>query len=454
MHMIQMAYLQAIQDKLSMTEVHPREDSEAHPGSPTESETSTVDVVKFHGATAKKGLRFPRCKCRSNMVSAIHKFGPFAYKTDRQAFQVCPLHRRIGQKSYSIEANLNPWANGLIQLSLGMLFQGKTWSILPKLKFQGTVRRSESPIFRLIDEFISSCSKVEMGTTWDGPGVLHDREGGMSVRFVWDSRKTKDCLTGVIRGINESTSAGLASCSDMDEQGCTLLTVSTTRALCIGQKKKEKSQLTLDQELISLFVRLGPDIFNVESEMAQLFQIASYSSLDSTKPLDVYQHRMATLPWYLYENPTMGETIMNSALDTGAIGASLYEVFMDYEGLVESTLHKDMVLQDLKSLWKPVTSMPSLAEGMCIRSPMYARHEYNFMLTNSSSARMLRSLGGCDIEVLGKTAETMLRPGSPLMEIVDILATVACGRLARGASIFDSTQLRQCTRSLCTSVQD
>lgn len=228
MHMMQMAYLQAIQDKLSTTEAHTRVTSEASSGSRTEYEARAVDVVNFYAATAGDGARSLRCRCRSNMVSETRKFGPFAYKTGRQASQICPLHGRIGQKSYSIEANLSPWANGLLQVSLGMLFQGGTWSILPPLKFQGTVKRSESPIFRLIDDFISSCSTMEKWN-YDDTKTVGPLEGNAEdeyVRLSWDSQRTKDGLAGVLRGIEESAATGLASYSDMDERGSTLLTVS------------------------------------------------------------------------------------------------------------------------------------------------------------------------------------------------------------------------------------
>lgn len=236
MHMMQMAYLQAIQNKLGMTEVHTPVGSEASSGSRTESEANAVDVVKFYAATAGNGARSLRCRCRSNMVSEIRKFGPFAYKTERQASQVCPFHGRIGQKSYSIEANLSPWANGFLQLSLGMLFQGETWSILPPLKFQGTVKRSESPIFRLIDDFISSCSTMEKWNFHDTQivGPLRGNSQMEFVRLSWDSQRTKDGLAGVLHGIEEAAATGLASYSDMDERGSTLLTVSPQRLIRSG----------------------------------------------------------------------------------------------------------------------------------------------------------------------------------------------------------------------------
>ncbi|KAI0158528.1 hypothetical protein BJ166DRAFT_306454 [Pestalotiopsis sp. NC0098] len=317
MHMMQMAYLQAIQDKMGMTEVHTRVGSEANSGPRTESEASAVDVVKFCPEMAGKGARSLRCRCRSNMVSETRRFGPFAYKTGRQASQVCPLHGRIGQKSYSIEANLSPWANGFLQLSLGMLFQGGTWSILPPLKFQGTVKRSESPIFRLIDDFISSCSTMEKWNYYVTgiQGPLEDNAYNEYIRLSWDSQRTKDELAGVLHGIEEAAATGLASYSDMDERGSTLLT-----------------------ELALLFAFLGEEILNVEAEILQLFRIAFNAKLDPTVPLGAI-HDIRDYKVEDWEEPELkiGDILVNYAMETGTISASLYNAFLDYEGLAEST---------------------------------------------------------------------------------------------------------------------
>lgn len=227
---LQMTHLRAIQDMLrsgmdvSMFRTPARsEDGLWH--SDTRAETSTAENVKRQSTT--KGPRSLRCKCHSKKLSSTRGLSFFALRTDQQAVQVCPLHGRVGQKKYTIEAKLHPWIYGSLQISLGVLFQGQACSILPSLKFQGTVKRSESPIFKLIDDFISSCSVSETDDYYAYPDSLISRTPQMTpVRLVWDSKKTKVCLAGVIRGIEEAAASGLASCNDMDERGCTLLTVS------------------------------------------------------------------------------------------------------------------------------------------------------------------------------------------------------------------------------------
>lgn len=359
MHMMQISYLQSIQNMLSMMAVQPRLDSEGNSGAHAESEPSAMDNAKYYLATPKRGSRFPRCKCRSNKLSTTRKFGPFVSKTDPSAFQVCPLHGRIARKAFSIEMNLTPWVKGSLQVSLGMLFQGNTWSILPPVKFQGIVKRSDSPIFRLIDDFISSCSTME---NFYGPQRQRVRlllEDSTGVRLAWDSQRTKDGLATITHGIQEAVATGLASYSDTDERGCTLLTVRSQRYHALQMR-----WLTLNQELSLLFAFLGEELFNVETEMLQLFQLAFNSNLDPTVPFSKI-HDMRKYKVYGYRSPHLksGDILAIYAMQRGTISTSLYNAFLEYEGLAESIGSGKSFRWDCQFL-QTIISDPLFAEGM------------------------------------------------------------------------------------------
>ncbi|KAF7524023.1 hypothetical protein G7054_g11559 [Neopestalotiopsis clavispora] len=155
------------------------------------------------------------------------------------------------------------------------------------------------PIFKLFDQFISSCSKVQLAMDHWGPGCLIQRRAGRqaNVRLDWDSQKTKAGLAGIIRGIKEAVSSGIASCSDMDERGCTLLT-----------------------ELTLLFAYLGEENSNVENEMTQLFQIAYQSKVDPTTRFGQFRDtRSYAVLFHGAPQLTLGETIVNYASIGGGV---------------------------------------------------------------------------------------------------------------------------------------
>ncbi|ETS82927.1 hypothetical protein PFICI_04803 [Pestalotiopsis fici W106-1] len=176
--------------------------------------------------------------------------------------------------------------------------------------------------------------------SWEPGALLTRNYKAKSVFFqlVWNGKKAKDRLAGVVRGIEEAVCSGVASYSDMDERGCTLLT-----------------------ELTLLFAYLGEVIFDVDYEMLQLFQMAFSSKLDPTTRFSEFSDgRSYGVLFHATPHLTLGATIVNYASSMGKISASLYEAFLEYEGLAESSSG----IAGNAHLWKAITSDPSLSEAL------------------------------------------------------------------------------------------
>lgn len=83
--------------------------------------------------------RIWRCRCRQGKSTQICNYGPFGFRVERQGLRMCPVHGKPRSLAYSIEAQLSPWLNGALAFTLGVLNQGRNWSILRPLTFHGTV---------------------------------------------------------------------------------------------------------------------------------------------------------------------------------------------------------------------------------------------------------------------------------------------------------------------------
>lgn len=190
---------------------------------------STVTTVPKTSSRIR-GLKTLRCKCKSGRFAKAVRVGPLQIRREQQPIKACPLHGTIGQQNYSVEANMSPFFNGSVQVALDVFFRGsRGWSILPSLRFHATVQRSKNPIFMLFDNFVSSCVKLEPAnrnskkTLFETTGEVD--EDSRLVHLIWDRPNIKSRLASLIRGIEEATILGTASCSDVDQYGSNLLFV-------------------------------------------------------------------------------------------------------------------------------------------------------------------------------------------------------------------------------------
>lgn len=137
--------------------------------------------------------------------------------------RLCPIHGPIRTWSYHATANLSPFLNGALELTLGFLTTRRGFSMLPSLRFHGMVKRSESHLFVWFD---------------DVEGILRQRASMIrnkalkSNTIQWQPLSPRqiarvvNCMSCLVEGIRRSIALGKASGSDTDENGRTLLFVS------------------------------------------------------------------------------------------------------------------------------------------------------------------------------------------------------------------------------------
>jgi hypothetical protein len=112
-----------------------------------------------------------------------------------------------------------------VELALGTTSGAGRWSIVPPLRFRGTVRRADSPIFRAFDNLVAICpTKIKRKKGRRYFTVIW--EGGGAVDLIWDKQTTIINLEQVIVDISEAVTLGAASGADLDEDGNSFLFVS------------------------------------------------------------------------------------------------------------------------------------------------------------------------------------------------------------------------------------
>jgi len=177
----------------------------------------------------------PVCRCRRSRQNYLSKRGPLGFEIARESDHNprCPFYH-TGSKSwsYSLSVHLYPFVNGTIALIIGYLSGAGGWSVAPPLRFYATVKRSRSVLFRLFDEVIQECTQLVPKShcaTEDTTQQLWrtgTSEPFKSVYIEWDLAETANCLQRLVRSLTAAFCSGIASGSDKDENGHTMLLVS------------------------------------------------------------------------------------------------------------------------------------------------------------------------------------------------------------------------------------
>lgn len=134
----------------------------------------------------------------------------------------CPLHGPVRSWNYQLKANLSPFMSGALELSLNFLSKRQGFSLSPSLKFHVVVQRSESNLFFWFD----AVEKVlgRRASLIRKENATSDAESQL---LPFRSLKTiVTAMSYLVEGVHRSIARGLASGSDTDENGRTLLFVS------------------------------------------------------------------------------------------------------------------------------------------------------------------------------------------------------------------------------------
>ena len=193
-----------------------------------------------------------------------------------------PLGQQPKHHLFTFSIQLLPFFAKTVSLSLGASFYTGGLSIYPSLAISTTVRRSESPLFRLFDEFPLLCARKrfrdEEYTRWLELGNTQlwvSDNGGAVFRLDWDEDAVPYQLGILRRNICSLATRGSASLSDQDDRGNTVLHVSSFPWAILP------SNTDSVQEIIRLILLLGSTHTAATEEIESLLVLAAQGELDS-----------------------------------------------------------------------------------------------------------------------------------------------------------------------------
>ncbi|OTA97084.1 hypothetical protein M434DRAFT_8269 [Hypoxylon sp. CO27-5] len=310
----------------------------------TQSDAELEDRMQLYGPS--KSLR---CRCRGGNNRSRWACGRLAFRYETRAVKSCPIHGKKQSYSYSIEANLNPFLRGTLELTLGLLSGVKGWQIAPPLKFKSTVKRSESLLFQAFDQwgkdFFDFLTRPKIHTP--GPSnIIVDINSEEESGLVWKCHKqfVRSSILKLARRIEEVIKSGHASGGDVDEDGSTLLT-----------------------EIFYLPISLGFAADVVASELGHLLEIARVSEVD---PMATSQVKTKYTPLrsrnLRMRNPplTAIQSLVSYSMDDRSPSISFFRTVRNYDGLFDSLeSFRGGHIFHLELLQDMFLACPEVAEG-------------------------------------------------------------------------------------------
>lgn len=160
-----------------------------------------------------------RCDCKRRRQARI---GHILLPNQNGRTYQCPLHGPVRSWNYQLKANLSPFMSGALELSLNFLSKRQGFSLSPSLKFHVVVKRSESNLFFWFDALEKVLGR--RASVIRKENATSDAESQL---LPFRSLKTlATAMSYLVEGVHRSIARGLASGSDTDENGRTLLFVS------------------------------------------------------------------------------------------------------------------------------------------------------------------------------------------------------------------------------------
>ncbi|KAI0475621.1 hypothetical protein GGR56DRAFT_646689 [Xylariaceae sp. FL0804] len=200
-------------------------------------ETSTrVDLMSrpssvkdaLESSLSQGGNMLYRCNCNRQPQIAETKVWRLKFRKEATTThsEHCMLYRTGARSwSYSVLAWLYPFLNQTMELTIGASTGAGIWTISPPLRFHGTVKRSDSPLFQAFDRFNEFCYDRRMDTGWWRLRHPLDKD---------DFIDTLEQLQFLRMTLQQLVTDGKASGSDSDENGDTILVVSTPIAISLN----------------------------------------------------------------------------------------------------------------------------------------------------------------------------------------------------------------------------
>ncbi|KAK3995174.1 hypothetical protein QBC44DRAFT_320630 [Cladorrhinum sp. PSN332] len=229
-----------------------------------------------HQKSLRALKRFRSCNCRPTSERSESRSGRFSLvrSWESQHHATCPLYD-VGYRSwhYTLAAQLFPFLNKTMELTVGAAQGAGWWSIRSPLRFRGTVRRSESPTFRLLDGLIPQCTTARP-STFGFPTFVNSDLGRMydferEIVVNWDIEKTRHALGSMLLNIRKAIGQGTASGADVDEMGNSFFSALLILVIAIG----DLWECFADEieNLLHLATTTGSDTWHLVSPISRNF---------------------------------------------------------------------------------------------------------------------------------------------------------------------------------------
>ncbi|KAK6062948.1 hypothetical protein SCUP515_12872 [Seiridium cupressi] len=268
---------------------------------------------------------------------------------ENQNIRHCPAHGKVHSWSYSIQTKLGPWLSGVLEFTLGLQRHGHSWSPHTPLKFRATVKRTDSLLFKLFDEFVATCPQVQTSEPLEPRSpeeFVRAKQGKQRRLLLWNKEATERNMTHLVRSIREVISSGRASGSDVDEQGHTLL-----------------------MEIFYLIFLFRHDANHYSIYLTDLLELARISQVD---PMAVAPMNYAYCPDVYYAWPKSTKSTAHYlyyVMEFSNLSDQFVARIMEqYDGIIDSFGEQEQGSWQWGSL-KLFTHHPSIAEGRW--SPQY-----------------------------------------------------------------------------------
>ncbi|KAI9151311.1 hypothetical protein HJFPF1_08513 [Paramyrothecium foliicola] len=94
-----------------------------------------------------------RCTCKKPPAETFWRLGANRFQFFTGRITNCILHGKRTIWGCSVETELSPMANGILQLSLGLMSGKKGWEMTRSLRYRGILLRAHNPILKQFDRF-------------------------------------------------------------------------------------------------------------------------------------------------------------------------------------------------------------------------------------------------------------------------------------------------------------
>ncbi|KAI1375306.1 hypothetical protein F4677DRAFT_134202 [Hypoxylon crocopeplum] len=282
----------------------------------TQSDLELEESVTRHGH--QQGWR---CRCRAGTSITRSAYGWFGFRLESQATQTCPIHGKKRARTYSIEAKLSPLLQGTLEFTLDILNGKRGWDIAPHLTFRAIVKRSESPIFQLLDQFIETQFTFRpfggryQSFPFTTNSFICEGKNGQLIPTYGDDF-VADGLETLVHDIQNLIGSGQASGGDVDENGHTLLTGA-----------------------IYVMSISGDAAGDTNNALSRLLQIAYISKVDPMAVSDSQHGISSYRPIYLRENSgpiTAMQLLLLYSSVSIPLSIPYYSIIKNYDGWLES----------------------------------------------------------------------------------------------------------------------